>query len=151
MNTYLLSAALLGMLAVTPVAAGSPANCPNAGLAEKQVTFLTDKGRFAFKLEVAATPAQQECGLMYRKTMPRNVGMDFTFDDPRPATFWMENTHLPLDLVFVGPNGRVVSIGKGVPYSRALIDSGGVTQRVIELNAGEARRIGLKAGDRIGG
>ena len=140
---------LVVLLASPAVAA--PANCPNTGLAQRSVTFATAKGRFAYRLEVAATPAQQECGLMYRKTMPRSVGMDFPLDVARQAAFWMENTDLPLDLVFVGPDGRVVSIGRGVPYSKALIDSAGVTKRVIELNAGEAKRIGLKPGDRVTG
>ena len=88
---------------------------------------------------------------MYRKAMPRDVGMDFPMDAPRQASFWMENTVLPLDLVFVGTDDRVISVGKGVPFARTLIDSGGVTKRVIELNAGEAKRIGLKPGDRVGG
>lgn len=153
------SALLLVFLAGAPAAflAGAPAaaaglpHCPNHGLARQPVMFTTDKGQFAYTLEVAATPEQQECGLMYRKAMPRNIGMDFPLAEPRRATFWMENTDLPLDLVFVGPDGRVVSIGNGVPYSRAMIDSGGVTKRVIELNAGEAKRIGLKPGDKVAG
>ena len=142
---------VLAVLGGAPLAAASLPNCPNAGLAEQPVMFTTAKGRFAYKLEVAATPEQQECGLMYRKKMPRNVGMDFPLGTPREATFWMENTDLPLDLVFIGPDGRVVSVGKGVPYSRAMIESGGLTKRVIELNAGEAKRIGLKAGDKVAG
>ncbi|MBC7506787.1 MAG: DUF192 domain-containing protein [Sandarakinorhabdus sp.] len=147
MKLLLVLSALVG----APVAAGSQAHCPNSGLSVHPVSFTTVKGRFAYKVEVAATPEQQECGLMYRKKMPRNVGMDFPFAEPRPATFWMENTDLPLDLVFVGPDGRVVSVGNGVPYSRALIESGGVTKRVIELNAGEAKRIGLQPGDKVKG
>jgi hypothetical protein len=142
---------VLGLLATAPVAAASLPNCPNVGLVQMSVTFTTDKGRFAYKLDVAATPEQQACGLMYRKSMPRNVGMDFPFAVARPATFWMENTVLALDLVFVGPDSRVVSIGNGVPYSRSMIESGGMTKRVIELNAGEAKRIGLKAGDLVAG
>lgn len=142
---------VMAALIAAPVAAASLPNCPNTGLPEQPVTFTTAKGRFAYKLEVAATPEQQECGLMYRKKMPRNVGMDFPLGVPRTATFWMENTDLPLDLVFVGINDRVVSVGKGVPYSREMIESGGIAKRVIELNAGEAKRIGLKAGDRVTG
>ena len=88
---------------------------------------------------------------MYRKVMPRSVGMDFPMSPPRPASFWMENTILPLDLVFIGPDGRVVSVGHGKPFARDLIDSGGITARVIELNAGEAARIGLKPGDKVVG
>jgi uncharacterized membrane protein (UPF0127 family) len=98
---------------------------------------------------VAATADEQSCGLMFREKMPRDQGMIFPFSPPRATAFWMMNTPLPLDLVFVGPDDRVVSIGAGKPYSRAMIDSGGVTAAVIELNAGEAARIGLKPGDLI--
>lgn len=140
-------AALL-LLAATPSLAALP-DCPNHDLARVPVTFVTAKGRFSYDLEVAATPAQQECGLMYRKTMPRGVGMDFPMAPPRATSFWMENTVLPLDLVFVGPDKRVISVGHGKPFARDLIDSNGVTARVIELNAGEAARIGLKPGDRV--
>lgn len=139
---------LLSMAGAAPVVA-APANCPNIGLARQPANFATAKGRFAYKLDIAATPAQQECGLMFRKTMPRDVGMVFPFAPPRPLTFWMENTILPLDLIFVGADGRVIGIGNGVPFSRDMIASGGVAARVIELNAGEARRIGLKPGDRV--
>jgi uncharacterized protein len=141
---------LFGTLALaSPVSAALP-DCPNHDLATVPVTFHTAKGKFTYQLDVAATPGQQECGLMYRKTMPRGVGMDFPMKPPRSVSFWMENTVLPLDLVFVGPDSRVVSVGHGKPFARDLIDSGGITARVIELNAGEAARIGLKPGDRVG-
>ena len=86
---------------------------------------------------------------MYRKAMKRSVGMMFPFAAPRAASFWMENTPLPLDLIFVGTDDRVVSISPGKPFSRDLIDSGGIAASVIELNAGEAQRIGLQPGDRV--
>jgi uncharacterized protein len=143
--------ALVAVLAFAPCAAQAASklpDCPNAGLATVPVTFVTSKGRFDYKLEIAATAAQQACGMMYRKAMPRNVGMVFPFAPARPVGFWMENTVLPLDLVFVGPDRRVVSIGHGKPFARDIIDSGGLTARVIELNAGEAQRIGLQPGDR---
>ena len=140
--------ALSVLLSFTPLAAQSLPDCPNDGLPTTRVAFVTAKGRFPYKLEVAATPAQQACGLMHRKAMPRNVGMVFPFEPARQVSFWMENTVLPLDLVFVGPDSRVVSVGQGKPFSRDLINSGGLTARVIELNAGEAARIGLRPGDR---
>lgn len=144
----ILAPVLFALVAASPALAALP-DCPNHDLPTVPVSFETAKGRFDYRLEVAATPAQQECGLMYRKAMPRAVGMDFPMATPRSATFWMENTVLPLDLVFVGPDGRVVSVGHGKPFARDLIDSGGITARVIELNAGEAARIGLKPGDRV--
>ncbi len=130
-------------------ATAAPANCPSSGLTLSPATFVTARGKFRYALEVAASAEQQECGLMYRKTMKRGTGMIFPFTPPRPASFWMENTPLPLDLIFVDTDNRVLTIAPGKPYSRDLIDSGGVTAAVIELNAGEAKRIGLKPGDRV--
>lgn len=138
-------AAAAALLLAIPAAAA----CPNAGLATVPVTLVTDKGRHAYKIEVAATPAEQQCGLMYRKAMPRKTGMMFPFEPARRATFWMENTPLALDLVFVAPDDTVLTVASGKPYSRDIIDSQGVAAAVIELNAGEAKRIGLQPGDRI--
>lgn len=125
------------------------ASCPNAGLAQRSVKLHTAKGSYTYILDVAATPEQQECGLMFRAAMPADRGMLFPFHKPRSTAFWMENTPLPLDLIFVGSGGRVLRVSRGEPYSRAMIESGGVTSAVVELNAGEADRIGLKKGDRV--
>jgi hypothetical protein len=113
------------------------------------VTLMTDSGAHDYKLEIAASPEQQACGLMFREFMPRNIGMIFPFKPPRDTAFWMRNTPLPLDLIFVAANGRVISIGQGKPFSTDFIPAGGVTAHVVELNQGEAARIGLKKGDRI--
>lgn len=123
--------------------------CPNVGLSRAPVVFETAKGTHRYMVEQALTADQQSCGLMFREKMARGEGMIFPFSPPRVTAFWMMNTPLPLDLVFVGPDQRVVSIGRGKPYSQALIESGGVTAAVIELNAGEAARMGLKPGDRV--
>lgn len=136
------------LVAAAPAAA-APANCPSSGLATAPATFVTSKGKFRYALEIAASAEQQECGLMYRKTMKRGAGMIFPFTPPRPASFWMENTPLPLDLIFVDADNRVLTIAPGKPFSRDFIDSGGVTAAVIELNLGEAKRIGLKPGDKV--
>jgi hypothetical protein len=146
----LLVAGLLALSAAAPAAAVTgAAACPNVGLKTQPVTFVTGKGTFKYKLEIAETGDQQECGLMYRNKMPANVGMVFPFNPPRPATFWMENTVLPLDLIFVGADNRVLNVLPGKPYSRDLIPSAGATAAVIELNLGQAAKIGLKAGDKV--
>lgn len=134
-------------LAAAPVSA-KPV-CPSQGLKQVPITLVTSTGRHAYRLEVAATADEQQCGLMYRKKMKQQAGMIFPFSPPRPATFWMENTFLPLDLIFVGPDSRVISVGNGKPFSRDMIDSNGVAASVVELNAGEAKRIGLKVGDKV--
>ena len=140
---------LLAVLLVLLGMAVPATACPNVGLSQQGVTFMTGSGRHRYTLDRALTPEQQSCGLMFRDTMARDQGMIFPFAPPQQASFWMMNTPLPLDLVFVRPDGRVLSIGEGKPYSRALIESGGLTAAVIELNAGEAARIRLKPGDRV--
>ncbi len=145
----LLIAAAVAMAPV-PVAAAPPVDCPNTGLKTQKLRLETASGTHHYTLEIAATEAQQECGLMFRKVMARKRGMVFPMNPPRRATFWMENTVLPLDLIFVGPDDRVLSIAANAkPFSRDILDAGGLTSAVIELNAGEAARIGLKAGDRM--
>ncbi|WP_310497150.1 DUF192 domain-containing protein [Sandarakinorhabdus sp.] len=141
----------LAMLAACTFGAASPAMaaCPSVGLRLGKAVFQTAKGKFSYRVEVAASPADQECGLMFRKAMRRDSGMIFPFVPPRTATFWMENTELPLDLIFYSSGGRVISIGRGKPFTRELIPSGGVAAGVIELNLGEAQRIGLQPGDRV--
>ncbi|MBC7521985.1 MAG: DUF192 domain-containing protein [Sandarakinorhabdus sp.] len=137
----------LGLAAAAPASAEFA--CPSKGLTHAPATFVTATGRHKFDLEVAASAEAQQCGLMYRKTMKPGAGMIFPFTPPRDATFWMENTVLPLDLVFVGPDSKVLSIATGKPFSRDMIPSGGITASVIEPNAGQASKIGLKPGDRV--
>jgi uncharacterized protein len=139
------------LLVAALLVAASPAlaDCPSTGLARAPATFVTAKGKFRYTLEIAGSGEEQQCGLMYRKTMKRSVGMIFPFPRPRPASFWMENTPLPLDLIFVDADNRVINIEPGKPFSRDLINSAGTAAAVIELNAGEAQRIGLQPGDRV--
>jgi uncharacterized membrane protein (UPF0127 family) len=144
-----LAAALLVAGPAMAVTAFGTTPCPNVGLPTQTATFVTAKGKFKYKLDIAATGDQQQCGLMYRESMPKNAGMVFPFDPPRPATFWMDNTPLPLDLIFIGPDNHVLNVLPGKPFSRDLIPSAGVTAAVIELNLGEAERMGLKPGDKV--
>ena len=114
------------------------------------VQIVTSDGKtHRYKAEVARTPEQQAQGLMYRRTMARDAGMLFPFPVPRMASFWMRNTYLPLDIIFISPQGRVVNVGEGVPLSEATVESTGPAGSVLELNRGEAARIGLAPGDRI--
>jgi len=114
------------------------------------VAIATSDGKtHRYKAEVARTPEQQSRGLMYRRAMARNAGMLFPFPEPRMASFWMANTHLPLDIIFISPEGRVVNVGEGVPLRLDTVESTGPAGSVLELNRGEAARIGLAPGDRI--
>lgn len=115
-----------------------------------QLTIVTAKAELRFTVEIATTPAQQEQGLMYRRSMAPDAGMLFDFGRPQPTTFWMKNTLIPLDMLFIGADGRIVNIHeRAVPMSEAMIPSQGVVRAVIELNGGTAARLGIRPGDRV--
>lgn len=141
-------APLLALLVLAqPATAATP--CPNQGLATRTATFITAKGRFSYRLEIARSVEQQACGMMFRDTIKPGTGMSFPMSPPRETAFWMENTILPLDIIYISPKGRVLNVQRGQPYSRQALPSAGITADVIELAAGEADRIGLKPGDRV--
>lgn len=124
---------------------------PQTGLKVVPLTIETAGGkRHSYKVEVAATPAQQAHGMMFRTTMGPMRGMIFPMDPPRQAAFWMENTLIPLDLVFIGSDGRIRNIiSNAVPKSRAQLPSAGPVAAVLELAGGEADRIGARPGDKV--
>ena len=112
--------------------------------------IATSSGHHPFQVEVMRTPAELERGLMYRRYMPADRGMLFDFGVEQPVTFWMKNTYLPLDMIFIAQDGRVVGIkANAEPMSERLIPSGAPTYGVLEVNAGTAARVGLKTGDSV--
>lgn len=115
------------------------------------LTIVTNDGkRHVYTVEVARTSDEQAQGLMYRRAMPKDAGMIFPFPAPRPATFWMRNTYIPLDMVFLLADGRIESILADVPpLNEAQRSSLGPVAAVLELNAGEAARIGATPGDLV--
>lgn len=149
-----LMAAMPTALAIplAPAAAETAAGRPQTGLKIIPLTIRTGDGKsHVYKVELAATPAQQAHGMMFRTSMPPKTGMLFPMQPPRPASFWMRNTLISLDLVFIGANGKVRNIIAGaVPKSEAPLSSVGPIAAVLELDAGEAERIGLRPGDAIG-
>ncbi|MFQ3595868.1 MAG: DUF192 domain-containing protein [Sphingomonadaceae bacterium] len=142
-------------LALTPVPLQAvqplvPAARPNEGLAIVPLSVTTRTGTHRYRVEVAKTALEQQIGMMYRTDVPRGTGMLFPYDPPRPAAFWMENTFVGLDIIFIAPDGRVSDISaRAVPMSRDLHQSSGKVKAVLELAAGEAERIGLRVGDRV--
>lgn len=110
----------------------------------------TDSGPHNFTIELAITPAERALGLMYRRTLPADAGMLFLYDKPQPLNMWMRNTFISLDMVFIGADGKVHRIeSRTEPFSTQLISSEGDVQGVLELNAGTAASIGLRAGDEV--
>jgi uncharacterized protein len=93
---------------------------------------------------------QRERGLMFRRFLPQDRGMLFDFKTERPVTMWMKNTFLPLDMIFIGRTGRIVGLAENTePLSEKIIPSGAPCYGVLELNAGTAAKIGLRAGDTV--
>ena len=136
--------------AMAPPAQDPPAKDPPVVvLPAIKLTVVSNGKAHVYTAEVARTGGQQERGLMYRHAMARGHGMLFPMSPPRPASFWMHNTYLPLDIIFIAPDGVVTNIANGQPRSDATLDSLGPVSAVLELNAGEAKRIGLKPGDMV--
>jgi uncharacterized membrane protein (UPF0127 family) len=125
---------------------------PAAALAQalETVTLVTASGRHAFQVEVMRTPEQRAKGLMFRRFMPQDRGMLFDFERVEPVSMWMQNTFIPLDMVFIRPDGTVARIAEQTePLSTRTIPSGEPVLGVLEVNGGVAARIGLKPGDKV--
>ena len=116
----------------------------------ENITIDTKAGPHSFSVEVAADDESREKGLMYRTAMAPDAGMLFDFHTPQLVSFWMENTVLPLDMLFVRANGTIARIkANATPYSRENIPSGEPIQLVIELNAGRAAALGITEGAKV--
>lgn len=109
----------------------------------------TAGGERRFSIEVADDDRERSAGLMFRTEMNDAHGMLFVFEQTRQLAFWMKNTPMPLDLVFIGGNGRVVGILRGEPYSTAPLAPEAPARFVLELKAGTAEKAGIADGDRV--
>lgn len=135
-----------------PVAAvqGGAATHPESGLPTIPLTVQHGDKTFAFKVEVAETTAEQAKGLMFRTSMGPDDGMIFPMKPPRLASFWMRNTVIPLDLIFIGVDGRITNIAANAePYSERPLPSVGEVMGVLELNGGRAAELGIVPGDKV--
>lgn len=148
---------LLGVLALaalagcTPSAArstDSPAATGDALLAPLEIK--TAKGVVKFRVEVAQTPDEQSRGLMYRTSLPDHGGMIFPMAPPRFAAFWMKNTYIPLDMIFIRPDGTIARIAANtVPESLDTVESGEPVSAVLEIVGGGAAADGIAEGDKV--
>ncbi|MBL8583275.1 MAG: DUF192 domain-containing protein, partial [Rhizobiaceae bacterium] len=109
----------------------------------------TGGGARSFTIEIADDGDERSRGLMFRETMDDDRGMLFVFEEQKPVAFWMKNTPMPLDLVFIDEGGTVRSILPGEPFSEAVISPGTPVRFVLELKAGTAARTGIRVGDRL--
>lgn len=156
---------LIGRAAVAAAAfalvAGGPAGAvprqkPTACKGQAEIRPLetlqtrTDKGVQSFQVEIADTPREREYGLMCRRALAPDRGMLFIFPSSGPQAFWMRNTLIPLDIIYIGADGRVVSISRNArPLDETPLPSAGDARAVLELAAGRAAQIGLLPGDRL--
>lgn len=122
---------------------------PTSGLEIIPVTITSDGRRHVFMAEVAASDEAQSRGLMFRTEMGADEGMIFPYDAPQVLSFWMRNTVLPLDLIFIGEDRRIINIGEGKPYNETSVRSDRPGVAVLELNGGRAAELGIGPGDLV--
>ena len=145
------SPAVSGATSNSPAAGQSAAAIhPESGLRVIPLVIKNSRQSHAFTVEVAETRDQQARGLMFRTSMGPDEGMLFPFEEARDASFWMKNTVIPLDIIFIGRDHRILNIeANAVPYSEAQINSLGKAAAVLELIGGRAAQLGLAAGDKV--
>jgi len=140
---------LLGALAFLVFLAAS-ASLSTRASESNSLEIVTSTGRHAFQVEIADNDASRERGLMDRRYMAADHGMLFEFPSDAPQSFWMKDTYIPLDMIFISPAGVVTHIvANAEPLSERVIPSGGPCMAVLELNGGVAASIGLKLGDKV--
>lgn len=144
----LIALALLAACSTQPQPVDNNAASAAAPAATLPLVIQSSNGAQRFTVEVAATPQQQEAGLMFRKSLADNGGMLFPMEPPRTASFWMKNTLIPLDMLFIRTDGTIAFIGANtVPYSREPVSAGVPVAAVLELRGGRAAELGIKEGD----
>ncbi|WP_140985095.1 DUF192 domain-containing protein [Asticcacaulis tiandongensis] len=146
-KALILALALAGAL---PVSACAQTSAPVAKVALEPVRVVTADGVRDFKVEIADDEYERAKGLMYRESMPADHGMLFLFPDMAERSFWMHNTPLPLDIIYISSSAQVVSIQRNaIPYDRTPLPSFGAAVAVLEINGGLSDQLGIKPGDRI--
>jgi uncharacterized protein len=114
------------------------------------VTIETANGPVRFNAEIADDPQEQARGLMFRTELADDRGMLFPFERPQRASFWMRNTVISLDLIFIGVDGRIINIAeRATPYSEDQILSDGLARAVLEIRGGRSAELGIRPGDRV--
>lgn len=144
-------AALLLLLPAACQAGSTEATKSASGLSIVPLEISMAAGKtHTFKVEVARTDAEQARGLMFRESLAPDGGMIFPMDPPRPASFWMKNTVIPLDMIFVRADGTIARIAPDtVPHSLEPVDSGEPVAAVLELAGGRAAELGIAEGDKV--
>lgn len=142
----------IGILSIKPANA-QYANTnagPQTGLAKSNLIVQTSNGPRNFRVELANTHISREIGMMWRQSVGRTEGMLFSFPDEAPRAFWMKNTLISLDIIYIRANGRIVKIARNAqPLTLTPIPSGAPAMAVLEIGGGEAARQGIREGDLV--
>ena len=118
-------------------------------MAEIPLTIHSRNGDHRFTVEVAATLDEQERGLMFRRSLAEDRGMIFPYDPPQAVGFWMRNTLIPLDIVYIRPDGTIARITNARPLDETSLPSGEPIAAVLEIAGGRAAALGIREGDRV--
>lgn len=113
------------------------------------LTIRSATGEHRFTVEIAATPEQQQRGLMFRSAVGPDEGMIFPYDPPQDAAFWMKNTLVPLDMLFIRADGTIARISHAVPLSLDPVPAGEPVAAVLEIRGGRAAELGIREGDAV--
>jgi uncharacterized protein len=116
------------------------------------IEIVSGNGVHAFDVRLATNDAERERGLMFVKSLPEGQGMLFDFKRDQPVSFWMHNTYIPLDMMFIAGDGRIMHIVENAkPLSDDLIPSQYPVRAVLEVIGGTAEKLGIKTGDHVSG
>ena len=140
---WLLRSLVLTLALAAPSCKSEPETKPPADAYTVEMKI----GSGTFHVEIADTVRKQQLGLMHRKSMPADHGMIFVFPDERERSFWMKNTHIPLDIIYADAKGKVISVKQMKPLDESPVPSDGDAKYAVELNEGTAKKVGVKAGD----
>lgn len=145
-----LVASSLPLAAVGALPAAVPTVHAQEAARTEPLAIATRAGPQRFEVEVMRNDADRARGLMFRRSMAPNHGMLFDFERVEPVAMWMKNTYLPLDMLFIRPDGTVARVAADTePLSTRTILSGEPVLAVLELNAGTAARLGIRPGDKV--
>jgi uncharacterized membrane protein (UPF0127 family) len=141
--SVLAALSVLSLLMVGPIGRLAAAELQPLEIASKS-------GVHVFAVEMALTPEEQAKGLMFRRQLPEGQGMLFDFKVEQPVSFWMRNTYISLDMIFIRADGRILRIAENTePLSERQVHSGGPVRAVLEVIAGTAKKLGIGPGDRV--
>lgn len=145
-----LAAGFAVALVASACAQKNDAAAQSAGAVEPLEIVTSDGKAHKFQVEIADTEPERQLGLMNRASMARDRGMLFKFEDEAPRSFWMRNTYIPLDIIYVASDGRIVSIAKmAQPLSDVSLPSDGPAKGVVEINGGLSDELNIRPGDRV--